>query len=57
MGKITGVSYAHHTFTIAEGCQKLSPGCAHCYAERDAKRYGRLQYWGRPREASESHVR
>lgn len=35
MGADTAISYVHSTFNIAIGCNKISPACAHCYAERD----------------------
>jgi protein gp37 len=40
MAKTTSIAWTDHTFNIVWGCTKVSPGCAHCYAERDAKRYG-----------------
>lgn len=45
MGKDTAISWTDHTFNIAWGCEKVSPGCANCYAERDSKRYGQ-DVWG-----------
>ena len=33
MSKHTGIEWCDHTFNIAWGCMKVSPGCAHCYAE------------------------
>jgi protein gp37 len=41
----TGISWTHHTFNPWWGCVKVSPACAHCYAERDSKRYG-FTVWG-----------
>jgi protein gp37 len=34
------IEWCHHTFNIAWGCIKSSPGCDHCYAEGTANRYG-----------------
>lgn len=40
MGKYTAISWTHHTFNPWWGCEKVSPACAHCYAETFAKRIG-----------------
>jgi protein gp37 len=45
MGKTTGIAWCDATFNAWWGCQKVSPGCAHCYAETWAKRYGHA-VWG-----------
>jgi len=34
MGKKTAISWTSKTWNPWRGCTKLSPGCAHCYAER-----------------------
>jgi protein gp37 len=42
----SNIAWTHHTFNPWIGCQKVSPGCDHCYAEAMMdKRYGRVQ-WG-----------
>lgn len=42
----TTIEWADKTFNPWIGCQKVSPGCANCYAERDwDKRFGRAK-WG-----------
>lgn len=41
MGKTTEISWAQATWNPWLGCRKVSAGCAHCYAERNMKRYGR----------------
>ncbi len=46
MGKDTAISWCHHTFNPWHGCEKVSPGCANCYAEAFSKRIGR-DIWGR----------
>lgn len=46
MGKGTKIEWAHHTFNPWWGCVKVSPACAHCYAETWAKRTGHA-VWGR----------
>ena len=43
--KNTKIEWAHHTFNPWVGCTKVSPGCAHCYAEGWAKRSGQVE-WG-----------
>lgn len=47
MSANSSIEWTHHTFNPWWGCAKVSPGCDHCYAERDAKRYqpGRA-LWG-----------
>lgn len=35
MGKVTGIAWCDHTFNPWIGCQKVSPGCQFCYAERE----------------------
>lgn len=41
----TAIGWTHHTFNIAWGCMKVSPGCANCYAETFSKRTGH-DIWG-----------
>ncbi|WP_421988519.1 phage Gp37/Gp68 family protein [Roseococcus sp.] len=38
MGADTKIEWADHTFNPWTGCQRVSPGCDHCYAEAQAKR-------------------
>jgi protein gp37 len=33
MGDVTGIAWTDHTWSPWEGCAKVSPGCAHCYAD------------------------
>lgn len=40
----TGIEWCRSTFNPWWGCSKVSPGCDHCYAERDAHRFGTA--WG-----------
>lgn len=49
MGKDTGVEWAHDTFNVAWGCEKISPGCKNCYAAAFDHRLGG-DHWkpGRP---------
>jgi protein gp37 len=41
MGQTTGIEWSDATWNPWMGCRKVSPACAHCYAERDMTRYGR----------------
>lgn len=43
--KDSKIEWTHHTFNPWWGCVKVSPGCAHCYAETFAKRTGNA-VWG-----------
>ena len=46
MGEVTGIAWTDHTFNGWVGCQKVSPGCDHCYAEAMMDhRYGKVK-WG-----------
>jgi protein gp37 len=46
MGEDTKIEWATHTFNPWIGCQKVGPGCDHCYAEAMmADRYKRVE-WG-----------
>jgi protein gp37 len=45
MGKHSKIVWTDHTFNPWYGCQRVSPGCNHCYAESWAKRSGLVQ-WG-----------
>lgn len=45
MGEITAIGWTDHTFNGWWGCQRVSPGCEHCYAETFSKRVG-LKLWG-----------
>lgn len=41
----TGIEWTEATWNPVTGCDKISPGCKHCYAERMAER---LQAMGQP---------
>ena len=45
MGEKTSIAWTHHTFNVAWGCAKISPGCLNCYADGLAQRYGH-DVWG-----------
>lgn len=46
MGEKTGIAWCDHTFNPWMGCTKVSPGCEHCYAERDMAIRHKLVTWG-----------
>lgn len=47
MGDTTGIGWTDSTFNPWIGCAKVSPGCAHCYAETMVTgRMGRPGTWG-----------
>ncbi len=46
MSAQTKIEWATHTFNPWEGCTKVSPGCAHCYAETRNHRFG-MDNWGK----------
>lgn len=48
MSENTKIEWADHTFNPWEGCQKVGPGCDHCYAETRNARFGGGQTvnWG-----------
>lgn len=44
MGDKTGIQWTDATWNPVTGCSKVSPGCAHCYAETVAARFWPKQY-------------
>lgn len=48
MGKETGIAWCDHTANFWMGCQRVSPGCEHCYAEALVTKRMRLPVWGPP---------
>jgi protein gp37 len=46
MGETTAIQWTDSTFNPWRGCTKVSPGCAHCYAERKSLRFPALGVWG-----------
>lgn len=48
MGDQTKIEWADRTFNPWEGCQKVGPGCDHCYAEAQNSRWngGTAPNWG-----------
>ncbi len=59
MGTNSKIEWTHHSWNPWRGCCHVSPGCDHCYAERQAKRNPKaLGQWGKdaPRViAAEAH--
>lgn len=45
MADTTAIAWTDHTFNIAWGCVKVSPGCKNCYADTLSSRYGQ-SVWG-----------
>lgn len=45
MAQLSPIEWTDHTFNPWWGCFKVSEGCAHCYADTFAKRYG-FNIWG-----------
>ena len=41
MGERTGIEWTDSTWNPWMGCHKVSPGCKHCYAERETTRWGK----------------
>jgi protein gp37 len=48
MGSNSSIEWTESTWNPITGCTKISPGCAHCYAERMARR---LKAMGQPNYA------
>jgi protein gp37 len=42
----TPIEWCDETFNPWWGCERVSPGCAHCYADTLATRYGFGETWG-----------
>lgn len=48
MAENTAIEWTDHTFNPWEGCQKVGPGCDHCYAETRNARYAPKGVAGAP---------
>lgn len=46
MAEQTTIAWTHRTFNPWMGCMKVSPGCAHCYAEELVTRRFKKPLWG-----------
>ncbi len=47
MGENSKIEWVDNTFNAVIGCSKVSPGCAHCYAERDFDARRHVAKWGK----------
>lgn len=56
MAENSKIEWTDHTFNPWIGCQKVSAGCDHCYAESLAKRYGWVEWGQRKTDATEPSV-
>jgi protein gp37 len=52
----TGIEWTEATWNPVTGCSKVSPGCAHCYAERLSLRFGWSKRSWTPQNATENVV-
>lgn len=43
---LSKIEWTDLTFNPWWGCERVSPGCAHCYADTLARRYGHAGTWG-----------
>lgn len=46
MAEKTIIAWTDHTWNLAWGCEKISPGCMNCYADNLSRRYGH-DVWGK----------
>lgn len=46
MAQNSNIEWCDHTANFWSGCTKVSPACAHCYAESLAKRFPHFGQWG-----------
>ncbi|MCI0555541.1 MAG: phage Gp37/Gp68 family protein [Anaerolineae bacterium] len=46
MAENSKIGWTDHTFNTHWGCEKVSPGCAHCYADAFDHRLG-MNHWGK----------
>ncbi len=49
MAEKTGIAWCDHTHNHWIGCEPVSEGCAHCYAERENERFQWVENWSGPR--------
>lgn len=55
MSETTKIEWADATVNFWWGCTKVSPGCAHCYADTLSKRFGK-DVWGKG-QPRENHIK
>jgi len=56
MGQRSAIEWTEATWNPVSGCSKVSPGCAHCYAEALSLRFGRSRSPWTERNARENVV-
>lgn len=56
MSDRSGIEWTEATWNPVTGCSKVSPGCAHCYAETLSRRFGRTTKPWTPEHARENVV-
>jgi protein gp37 len=57
MSDYTRIEWADATWNPVTGCSEVSPGCAHCYAERLSHRFGwTTAPWTAPHAAANVRV-
>ena len=54
MSQTTAIEWCDVSWNPVHGCSKVSPGCAHCYAETLSLRYGQTQRPWTPGRAAEN---
>lgn len=47
MAENSKIQWTHHTFNPWRGCEKVSEGCKHCYAEQLVTKRQGLPLWGK----------
>lgn len=47
MGEKTAIAWTDHTFNLAWGCYKVSPGCKNCYADTFSTQRLGQGFWGK----------
>lgn len=52
----TGIEWTEATWNPVTGCSKVSPGCAHCYAETISRRFGWSRRPWTPANAAENVI-
>jgi len=56
VGAESAIEWTDATWNPVTGCSKVSPGCAHCYAEALSLRFGRSAKPWTPSNAAENVV-
>jgi protein gp37 len=56
MADNTAIEWTEATWNPVSGCSKVSPGCAHCYAERISRRFGHTREPWLPEHADKNVV-